>query len=380
MKFYYLIVLFYFLFIESISSHKVAETEYYDILGVSPDASEEDIKQSFRVLSKKKHPDKGGSQEEFIKINKAYEVLQDANTRQLYDLYGKDGISDQSNQARNANKGGLFGIFDQFFGGGGGQGQGFQSSNSQNRLPDATIDFVVTLDELYNGAQKTVSFKRNVVCKHCKGTGAEGGEVTICSKCKGSGVIMVEQQVMPGFVMQTQSTCPKCQGKGKTHKHACSICHGNGVHPQFTTLDVLIEKGMPDGYQIKYERMSEQKPGFLPGDVIVKLRLQQHAFYVRTENDIHTMVDLSLTQALLGFDLNIEHLDKHYVNLKHDDITSHNQKREYKHEGMPLHNTPSEFGELFITYTIKFPDSITSYQRNVLLELFEGQSLNGEAM
>lgn len=369
---YYLIPLFFLIFLQYVLSHGAADTEYYDILGVSPDASDEEIKQAFRTLSKKKHPDRGGAQEEFVKLNEAYEVLKDPDTRQLYDSYGKDGVSHQSNQHDN---GGIFGIFDHFFG----QGRGPNTRSNMQKLQDAAIELMVTLEELYNGAQKTISYKRNVICKHCKGTGAEGGEVTTCSKCHGTGMIMVEQNIMPGFRMQTQSTCPKCHGKGKMYKHECSICHGSGVHPQLTTLDVTVEKGMPDGYEIKYERMAEEKPGYLPGDVIVKLRQQQHPYYIRVNNHIETSVELTLTQALLGFDLNIEHLDKHYVNLKHFDITSHGQKREYKEEGMPLHNTPSEFGNLYITYTIKFPDSINQNQRKALLELFEGESLNGEA-
>jgi len=137
---------------------------------------------------------------------------------------------------------------------------------------------------------------------------------------------------------------------------------------------------MKNGDEIKFERKAEERPGFIPGDIIVKIKQLPHEYFIRDEHDhLHTSVEINLLQALLGFDLNIQHLDQHWVNLKHaNEITYHSQIRRYSEEGMPLHNVPSDFADLFVTYNIKFPDSLTTAQQQKLRQLFPNDPLEGE--
>jgi len=216
----------------------IPETEYYDALGLKPTCNDEEIKKAFRKLSVEKHPDRNKSpnaQEEFVKISEAYEVLKDPDSRHMYDMYGKEGVG---RTAQQNQQGGIFGgIFDHFFGGG-----GHDHHHHHQKTQDVVIEMGINLADLYLGATRQISYKRNVLCTHCRGTGAEGAQSKKCPKCGGSGQVLVEQQIMPGFRMQTQQTCPMCHVKGQTYAKECKICHGQGVHPQLTTLDVQIEK------------------------------------------------------------------------------------------------------------------------------------------
>jgi DnaJ-related protein SCJ1 len=228
------------------------------------EATESQIKKAYRKLSLKYHPDKSKGDEEaesrFHEISRAYEVLSDPQKRQVYDLEGFEGLErDEQSAGRPSSP------FDAFFGGGGKQ-----------RGPDAAVDMPVTLEELYNGAQKQAQFARNVICRKCRGTGAKGGKTTTRKTCGGSGHVLVEQKMGPGFTVQMQQPCPKCGGRGKTFKEACPFCHGHKVVKEDKLLTAEIERGMPSTHQIVFERESEQRPGMIPGDVIFRLHQVPH--------------------------------------------------------------------------------------------------------
>ena len=151
------------------------------------------------------------------------------------------------------------------------------------------------------------------------------------------------------------------------------------MHRETTTIDLEIEKGMRDGQEIRFREKSEEKPGHMTGDLIAIIRQENHKYFERDGDDLRTAVDLNLKQSLLGFDLNIEHLDKELVNLKHvGDITSHHQVRKYKNKGMPLYKRPRKSGDMFIEYRVDFPSTITPTQRQSLVDLFPDLSLEGE--
>lgn len=192
------------------------------------------------------------------------------------------------------------------------------------------------------------------------------------NKCGGQGRVLVTQEVMPGFRMQSEQTCSKCHGRGRMFKHECGVCHGAGVHPQMTRINVEIERGMAAGDVVKFERKSEERPGHIPGDVHVQLQMEAHSWYRRDGDDLYTSVDVSLKQSLLGFDLNIEHMDKHLVNLKHYDVTHQMKRRKYKGEGMPKRGQDGRFGNLFVDYTVVFPEKITEEDRKTLIDIFGG--------
>merc|ERR1712176_330551 len=170
------------------------------------------------------------------------------------------------------------------------------------------------------------------------GTGAKGGETKRCRKCKGSGHIIENVQVMPGFHMQQQRVCPACGGKGVVFKHKCPHCGGQGVVRETTTIDIEIEKGMSDNQEIVFRGKSEESPGHITGDLIAVIKQENHPYFEREGDNLRTAVDLTLKQALLGFDLNIEHMDGSVVNLNHvGEVTQHHQVRKYKGKGMPIY-------------------------------------------
>jgi len=253
--------------------------DFYKTLELPRDASQEEIKRAFRKLSIKHHPDKNPGDQEaaqrFLDVNKAHETLSDPDKRQIYDLYGEEGLERQNNnpwQNQNINKG-----------------------------PNARADIAVTLEELYNGATKEMTIQRNVLCEKCRGTGAKDGKTVTCQACGGKGVRLQQVQVGMGFNVQMQVTCDRCGGRGHTHAANCPHCAGRKVVPNTKKLLVDIEKGMPDGKEIVFERESEQSPDYTPGDVVFSLRTQRHNLFTRVGDNLYTNLPIDLKDALLGF-------------------------------------------------------------------------------
>lgn len=263
----------------------------------------------------KYHPDrnKGNAEAEakFQEIGRAYEVLSDEEKRQIYDLEGQEGL--ERHEKGGAN-GGHMSPFDMFFGGGGGGG-------GRRRGPDASVEMEVSLEDLYNGAQRAARISRNVICPKCRGTGAKGGETKKCGACGGRGVRMVQQQMAPGFVVQMQEPCGECGGRGNIAKAACPHCGGRKVMMEEKTLTADIERGMPSDGEIRFERESEQSPGLTPGDVIFKLKAAPHPRFRREGEHLHHEMHLSLREALLGFSRAVGHLDGRTVPVTHSGVT-----------------------------------------------------------
>ncbi|KDO34827.1 hypothetical protein SPRG_00888 [Saprolegnia parasitica CBS 223.65] len=338
--------------------HHHDHDDYYDILGLGMDASEGDIKKAYRRLSLQYHPDKNpgnaDAEAKFQKISRAYEVLSNVETRDIYDLEGEEGLERHTNQAgRPASP------FDAFFGGGGGKPRG----------PDATVDIPVTLEELYNGAEKQARFMKNVICRKCRGSGAKDGKTKPCKTCGGQGIVLVQQQMGPGFTVQMQQQCPKCGGKGKTFKHKCPHCHGNKVVAEEKIITGVIERGMPSNHEIVFERESEQRPGMIPGNVIMRLVQQPHKTFRRAGDDLHTEITVSLRDALLGFEKDLVHLDGRRVTIDADDVTMPFQVRTLHGEGMPHHNFPSNAGDLHVLHRIQFPSQLSDAQKELIERL-----------
>mmetsp|Transcript_43827 Transcript_43827/g.103084 ORF Transcript_43827/g.103084 Transcript_43827/m.103084 type:complete len:362 (+) Transcript_43827:21-1106(+) len=335
-----------------------ADEDHYSVLGIQRDATDEQIKKAFRKLSVKYHPDKNQgnaeAQEKFLKINRAYEVLGDSEKRQVYDLRGDEGLK------KHEQGGGVQDPFAQFFGGGGG---------GQRKGPNAQVNLPVTLEELYNGAMKQGNIRRNVVCQKCRGTGAKDGATKKCKACKGQGVRMSVQQMMPGFNVQMQTTCDKCGGKGVVFQHKCPFCGGNKVEMKETTLNIEVEKGMPNGHDIVFERQGEQAPDITPGDVIFKVQEQRHNRFRRDGSDLHHDMKISLLEALVGFSKPIPHLDGHVVTVGESSVMTPGGVITKHGEGMPVHNFPSQAGDLHVHFTIDFPKKMTPQQKQIVSDL-----------
>ena len=229
----------------------------------------------------------------------------------------------------------------------------------------------VTLEELYNGAEKKFNVNREELCEHCHGTGADDPDhVHTCPACKGSGFVLQRIQLAPGFVQQVQQPCSKCGGKGKIFDKMCHVCHGRKLTTKPHQISVDIERGMKDGEQIVFEYEGNQHPDLDPGHIIVVLQQRKHRVFTRDGNDLKMDFKISLKDALLGWTNSVTHLDGHTVKFGKDRVTKPGEVLKIEGEGMPVHNFPSQKGDLYITITVEMPKTITKEQRDAISTLF----------
>eukprot|EP00732_Lithocolla_globosa_P005254 Lithocolla_globosa_v1_NODE_5318_length_1261_cov_162.312604.p1 type:complete len:358 gc:universal NODE_5318_length_1261_cov_162.312604:1208-135(-) len=335
----------------------LAGVDYYQLLGVSKSATQKEIKKAYRELSRKFHPDKNPgnkeAEEKFVKMAEAYEVLSDEEKRRIYDQYGEEGLK----QRQGGGFSNPFDIFSHFSGGFGGQGR-----RGQQKGPDINMEFSVTLEDLYLGSTSEVEVNKRVICDSCRGSGAASDDdVKTCSACGGKGSKVVKQQ-MGGFFVKQEVQCDKCGGKGKTITKKCPTCSGKKVIRGSTQITVEVERGMPDGHVISFERGADQGPDITAGDLRFIVSTAPHPSFIRRGDNLYTTETLTLKEALVGFKKSIKHLDGHEVELVRTSVTQPGFVQEILEEGMPIHNYPSSKGKLFVEYRIVMPPSLTPEQ------------------
>jgi len=270
-------------------------------------------------------------------------VLADEDKRFLYETAGLSAVREaEKEDATQANQhGGLAAFF------GGGQQQ---KKTKGKKGQDYNMQAKVSLNALYNGDQIEHNIKRRVVCKRCSNSNAD--RCKGCNACPG-GVKLVQKQ-MGNMIVQQQVNVPS--------KEKCK--------EEQVTLETLLERGMADGSEVKHVRMSEQKPGEIPGDVIITLKTKPHPTFKREGNNLRTTKTITLKQALLGFSSTITHMDQRTVEFKRTSTTEPGHVHKIKGEGMPLHDDPSEKGDLFVVLKIKMPKKINAEQRKAIEDLF----------
>jgi len=316
----------------------------YEVLGVDDEATDRQIKKAYRKLSVKYHPDKNKGSEEakekFNEITKAYGILSDGDKKALFDAGGMK-LVEEGSQPQQQDP------FAAFFGGGRQQQQGKRRSSKKSK--DFNMEMEVELEDMYNGGERSAQITRRVICRHC-GKNGKKRHLERCKSCTArcpNEVKMVQRQMAPGFVIQQQEEVPsteKCKNEPKT-------------------LTATIEKGAPDQTQITFERASEQRQGFIPGDVIMILKTKRHNRFERRGNDLYHKMTISLKQALTGYETTIQHLDEHVVDINtFGSIVRYGETRTFKGEGMPLHNTPSEYGNLHVEFIVDFPRHLNEKQ------------------
>jgi DnaJ family protein A protein 2 len=338
----------------------VAETEFYDRLGVPPTATAEQIRKAYRPLAHKYHPDRNDdpeAAEKFKAISEAYEVLSDEEKRKMYDQYGKEGLS------RGAGSD-PFDVYERFFGGmfGGGFGGGGRGGGrgGKRRGEDVVHHLQISLDDLYNGKTKKIALTKDVLCTGCNGSGAKSGVAPKkCDGCDGHGVKVVVKPIGPGMVQQMQVVCPSCKGKGEIVKDAdkCTQCRGEKVEKTKKTLEVFVEKGMTNGNKIVFQGESDQAPGVEPGDLIFVVVQKKHELFTRQGNDLIIEKTITLHEALCGFQFAIPHMDGRTLVVKSTpgEIIKPDDVRSINGEGMPHRGNPLTKGKLFINFKIQFP-------------------------
>ncbi|KAJ4937691.1 hypothetical protein JOQ06_002323 [Pogonophryne albipinna] len=328
----------------------VHETGFYELLGVNPEASQDELKKAYRKLALKYHPDKNPNEgEKFKLISQAYEVLSNPEKRSLYDQGGEQAIKE----------GGMGGgtspmdMFNMFFGGGGRMQRERRGKNVVHQLS-------VTLDEMYNGSTRKLGLQKNIICDSCEGYGGKKGAMEKCSICKGRGVQIKVQQIGPGMIQQIQSVCADCQGQGEkfSSKDRCKSCNGRKVERKKKVLEVHIDKGMRDGQKITFTGEGDQEPGLEPGDVIIVLDQKDHPLFQRKDEDLIMKMDIKLSEALCGFKKTIQTLDDRtlVISALPGEVIKHNDIRCVQNEGMPIYKEPYEKGQLIIKFQVAFPE------------------------
>ncbi|KAA3475395.1 dnaJ protein-like protein 1-like [Gossypium australe] len=339
---------------------KSDNTKFYEVLGVPKSASQDELKKAYKKAAIKNHPDKGGDPEKFKELAHAYEVLSDPEKREIYDQYGEDALKEGMGGGGSSHN--PFDIFESFFGGGAFGGGGSSRGRRQKRGEDVVHALRVSLEELYNGTTKKLSLSRNAICSKCKGKGSKSGAFSRCYGCQGTGMKITTRQIGLGMIQQMQHVCPECRGSGEmiSDQDRCPQCKGNKVTQEKKVLEVHIEKGMRDGQKITFEGQADEAPDTITGDIVFVLEQKKHPKFDRKfGDDLYVDHNLSLTEALCGFQFALTHLDGRQLLIKSNpgEVIKPGQYKAINDEGMPHHQRPFMKGKLVIQFHVIFPES-----------------------
>ena len=365
--------------------------DYYEILGVSKTASDDELKKAFRKKAKQWHPDanpnnKQEAEAKFKEINEAYEVLSNPQKRQMYDQFGT-----ADPQQAGFGAGGPFGggngyysysssdfgdfgdlgdIFSSFFGGGfGGQRSNARRSNGPRKGEDLNIGIDISFEESFLGVEKEIVVTRQETCSHCNGTGAKKGTNPIkCPTCGGTGNVTTYQNTILGRV-QTRRTCSDCHGTGEVIKEPCDICHGKGTVRKTPKVKIKIPAGINDNQTVVLR--GEGNPGIKggpAGDLYITVRVRRSSIFRREGNNVYCDIPVTITQATLGADLEIPMVDGSKEKYKIPEATQTGTQFTIRGKGFKSINSSMQ-GNLIFKVVVQTPKKLTKEQRDLLTAL-----------
>ncbi|MEH6434916.1 molecular chaperone DnaJ [Massilia sp. DD77] len=347
----------------------MAKRDFYEILGVAKNASEDDIKKAYRKLAMKYHPDRNPdnkeAEEKFKEVKEAYEMLTNAEKREAYDRFGHAGVDPNSGMGGGGFGAGGFGdafgdIFGDIFGGGRGRGSG---GPQVYRGADLRYNLEITLEQAANGFDTTIRVPSWDKCDTCHGSGAKPGTQPVtCTTCAGHGQVRMQQ----GF-FSIQQTCPKCHGSGKIIPEPCAACAGAGRIKRNKTLEVKIPAGIDNGMRIRSSGNGEPGTnGGPPGDLYVEIHIKPHAVFQREGDDLHCEMPISFSKAALGGEIEVPTLTgKVSFTVPEGTQTG----KTFRLKGKGIKGVRSGYvGDLFCHMIVETPVKLTDKQKDLLRE------------
>lgn len=363
--------------------------DYYEVLGVNKNATDDELKKAYRKMAKKYHPDanpdnKAEAEAKFKEVNEAYEILSDKQKRQMYDQFGFNGPQYGAGQGGGyysygsgfdgfggfsdfGDFGDLGDIFSSFFGGG--SSSRSRNSNAPRKGADLRVNLNITFEEAYLGVEKEITLNRNETCKACNGTGsANGSAPDKCTTCNGTGKI--KQVVTTPFgQMSTQKVCTTCGGSGKVIKNPCTSCHGKGITKNSVKIKVKIPAGIDEGQTVVLK--NEGEPGINggpKGNLYIVVHLKNHSIYSRQGEHVLCDIPITFTGATLGAELEIPMVDGSKEKYKIPEGTQTGTRFVIKNKGFKSVNGNWR-GDFVFTVNVQIPKKLTAEQRKLVTEL-----------
>lgn len=370
--------------------------DYYEVLGVGKDATEDEIKKAYRKIAIKYHPDRNPgnkeAEEKFKEAAEAYDVLHDKQKRQQYDQFGFEGLNGGGfGGGDGMTMDDIFSMFGSVFGGRaggfsgfgsfGGFGGGGQRRKPQYRGGDLRLKVHLSLAEIATGVTKKFKVRKDVVCSHCHGSGAEDGSGSeTCPTCHGSGVVTRTTQSLFG-VMQTQSVCPTCNGEGTVIKHKCHQCNGTGVEKGEEVVEIKIPAGVADGMVVNVPGKGNAGPhNGVNGDIQVFIEEEQSDTFVRDGNDIIYNLLLDFPTAALGGEVEIPTIEGAKVRVKIDNGTQPGKSLRLRGKGLPaVQGYGSGKGDLVVNISVYIPKTLSRDEREAIAKFAQSDNFRGDS-
>lgn len=360
--------------------------DYYEVLGVSKGASQDEIKKAFHKLAHKHHPDKGGDEKKFKEINEAYQVLSDKQKRQQYDQYGRvfeqgqpggaDGFSGfnwawgnrPQGEEVEFDMGDIGDVFEEFFGGGF-NGARRSTKKDARKGKDIQVDLEITLERTLKESVEKINLTKQVVCNRCAGSGAEpDSKVKECFSCRGTGQVQQVKKTIFGSYT-TVATCPECKGEGTIPEKPCNVCKGEGRTKGQETIEVQIPAGIDTNQVIRVDGKGEAgRKGAKAGNLFIRIFVKQHAIFERRGDDLFAESDINFSQAALGDEIEIKTLEGTNILLQVPAGTESGKVFKISGKGIP-HFGGYGKGNLYVELKVKTPKKLSREQKKLLDEL-----------
>jgi molecular chaperone DnaJ len=361
------------------SNTRVSKADYYEVLGVSRECDEQELKSAYRKMALKYHPDRNPgdkvAEERFKEASEAYQVLSDAEKRAAYDRYGHAGVSAAGSGFAGSPFGGavdlgdIFGdLFGQMF-----DMSGARTGSRQQRGDDLRFDLTINFEDAIFGSETEVKIRRLEICTACQGRGSASGRgPTVCSQCQGRGQLRYQQ----GF-FSVARTCTACRGSGQIIGDPCQTCRGETRVAKELKLTVKVPPGVEDGTRIRYAGEGDAGRAAGPkGDLYIVISIRPHDFFERDGHDIHCVVPISFPQAALGAEISIEAIDGE-VALKIPEGTQSGKELRIRGKGVPYLNDHGR-GDLVVQVIVQIPRKLSKVQREQVKQLAESLAVENK--